>query len=64
MKNIVLQVWDTLEKLPESGTMILGDTGQEWVILMYESGNIGFAWEEDDEPVEFIRWSYLPQVTE
>ena len=57
MRTVLVTFWSVDEKLPEANSMILAEGG-EWDILMYEGGNVGYGW-EDDQPVEFSEWAYL-----
>lgn len=58
MKEIKVQIYETTEKLPEHGVMILADDGSEWVILLAEGTDTACPC-EDPTRVTFKRWLYL-----
>jgi len=72
MKIKLVKVYNSSNKLPDTGTMILA-FNREWHILMYEScglvhgeivmyGNTACGW-EDDAPIEFSKWAYLSDLS-
>jgi len=64
-KNISVKMhkWSDGEK-PENGTMIMGEQGGEWHILMYDGDdNTAFQWEDDWDHIIFDRWFYLGDLS-
>lgn len=63
MQTKTVVIYELSEKTPDENTMILADDGSNWYVLMHDADGIAYEWEGQRDPVEFVRWAYLGDLS-